>query len=263
MTSDGGYVLATDPDDAERRRMALLFAYHGASTIEALQASGVANGWRCLEVGAGGGDITAWLAQHVAPDGHVVAVDLETRWIEPLASDVVTVHRGDFTQLELDHGSFDLLVTQMVLLHLPHPHTAVERFTQLVRPDGQIVIHDTDFTPVALAGASEAEAAGLAVMSEVMQAGRVDLALGPKVAPMLEAAGATVEDVRVQPSGSPADERAAKEITAITLERFRNRTATPEEAIDAALVALRDDRRRFTGPTRWTVRARVTGTHAR
>ena len=38
------YVLATDVDDVERRRMALLFAYHGGLTVEVLEAAGVDSG---------------------------------------------------------------------------------------------------------------------------------------------------------------------------------------------------------------------------
>jgi hypothetical protein len=34
------YVLATEADDVERRRMALLYAYHGGLTIEALELAG-------------------------------------------------------------------------------------------------------------------------------------------------------------------------------------------------------------------------------
>jgi SAM-dependent methyltransferase len=105
------YVLATEPDDVERRRMALLFAYHGWLTIEVLEAAGVSRGWRCLEVGAGGGDITRWLAKMVTPGGSVVAVDLETRWIESLTSDVVEVRRGDFGKLD-----FGRAITAAVLV---------------------------------------------------------------------------------------------------------------------------------------------------
>ncbi|HEY6397279.1 MAG TPA: hypothetical protein VIX82_07475 [Solirubrobacteraceae bacterium] len=38
------YVLATEADDVERRRMALLFAYHGGLTIEGLEAAGISPG---------------------------------------------------------------------------------------------------------------------------------------------------------------------------------------------------------------------------
>lgn len=171
----GKYVLATDPGDVEQRRMALLFAYHGQLTIEVLESAGVSHGWRCLEVGAGGGDITRWLAKMVTPGGSVVAIDLETRWIEALASDVVDVRRGDFGTLDLAPASFDLIVAQMLLLHLPNPADASRRFIELCRPAGQIVIQDTDFTTLALNNASASEAAGLSVMPDVMRAAGVDL----------------------------------------------------------------------------------------
>jgi SAM-dependent methyltransferase len=252
-----GYVLATDADDVERRRMELLFAYHGAVTLEVLAATGVSRGWRCLEVGPGGGDITRWLAERLAPDGSVVAVDLETHWIEPLASEVVEVRRGDFTALDLAPASFDLVVAQMLLLHLPNPAQACRRFVELCAPAGQIVIHDADFTAVALADASATEAAGLAVMPQVMKDAGIDLALGPKLADLLESAGATIEHVETRPGDGREDRRLASEITAITIERFRDRAQVPDETVDAAVAALRNPERQFTGPTRWVVRARV------
>jgi ubiquinone/menaquinone biosynthesis C-methylase UbiE len=251
------YVLTTDPDEVERRRMELLFAYHGQLTIEVLDAAGVSAGWRCLEVGAGGGDITRWLARMVAPAGSVVAVDLETHWIESLASEVVEVRRGDFGQLSFDAAAFDLVIAQMLLLHLPSPADACRRFVEVCAPAGQIVIHDTDFTSLALAGATASEEAGLAVMPDVMRAAGIDLSLGPKLAAFLEAAGATIEQVQTRPSKTSGDRRIAAEITAITIERFRARTEVPDSAIDAALAALRDPERLLTGPTRWVVRARV------
>jgi SAM-dependent methyltransferase len=252
-----GYVLASDTDDAERRRMALLYAYHGPSTLEVLDAARVTRGRRCLEVGAGGGDITRWLAERVGPDGSVVAVDLETHWVEPLAGEVVDVRRGDVEQLDLERATYDLVVAQMLLLHLPDPAAACRRFVELAAPAGQIVVHDVDFGPLALADATPTEAAGLAVMPDVMRAAGIDLALGPRLAELLEAAGATVEQVETRPGDAPEDGRLAGEITAITIERFRDRTDAPQDAIDAALAALADPGRTLTGPTRWIVRARV------
>jgi SAM-dependent methyltransferase len=251
------YVLTTDPDEVERRRMALLFAYHGQLTIEVLEATGVSRGWRCLEVGAGGGDITRWLAKRVTPGGSVVAVDLETHWIEPLASEGVEVRSGDFEELNFGEAGFDLVVAQMLLLHLPSPAHACRRFVELCASASQIVIHDSDFTSLALADATASETTGLAVMPDVMRAAGIDLSLGPKVGALLEAAGATIEQVETRPSETLRDQRAAAEITAITLERFRDRTDVPDEAIDAAIAALRDPERQLTGPTRWVVRARI------
>src|SRR3954453_13315159 len=51
-------------------------------TIGHLSRVGVGPGARCLEIGAGGGSVARWLAARVGPGGHVVAVDLDTRWFE-------------------------------------------------------------------------------------------------------------------------------------------------------------------------------------
>ena len=191
------YVLATDPDEVDRRRMALLFAYHG-----------------------------------------------------PL-------RRGDFTELEFGGKGFDLITAQMLLMHLPNPAAGCRRFVELAAPGGQIVVHDADFSPVALSNASPLEAEGLAVMSEVMRIAGVDTALGPNVADLLEPAGATIEQAETRRCETTEDARVAAETTAITIERFRQRADVPGAAIDAALAGLRDPSRQLTGPTRWVVRART------
>jgi tRNA A58 N-methylase Trm61 len=38
-----------------------------------LLRTGVTEGWRCLEIGAGNGSVSQWLAQQVGPAGHVLA----------------------------------------------------------------------------------------------------------------------------------------------------------------------------------------------
>src|SRR5262244_1620045 len=41
-------------------------------------------GWRCLEIGAGRGSMARWLAEQVGPSGHVVATDIDTRYLQKL-----------------------------------------------------------------------------------------------------------------------------------------------------------------------------------
>ena len=59
-------------------------------TIRHLQALGVSKGWRCLEIGAGAGSIAAWLCEQVDADGSVVAIDLDTRLIDDMATGALT-----------------------------------------------------------------------------------------------------------------------------------------------------------------------------
>ena len=51
----------------------------------ALDRLGLREGWRCVDVGAGGGDVTVALARIVGRDGRVYAVDSDprrvTRWL--------------------------------------------------------------------------------------------------------------------------------------------------------------------------------------
>ena len=203
-----GYVLTHGGDDAGRRRLAMLDAFHGPMTIRGLQASGVRPGWRCLEVGAGSGAMTAWLAERVGPDGRVLAIDIDTEWLEPLRSETVEVRRADITTAELPASSFDLVLARMLLLHLPDPIETCRRFLAALAPGGQLIVQDADFGPVALQDATDAKADGLAAMNTTMRLAGVHLALGPELEAMLQALGAHMLQVDCEPSagrgGKPA-----------------------------------------------------------
>ena len=59
-------------------RLRLLAALLDDGTFRLLERLGVQPGWRCLEVGAGGGSVAAWLCDRTAPGGSVLATDLDT-----------------------------------------------------------------------------------------------------------------------------------------------------------------------------------------
>ena len=42
-----------------------------------MERLGLAPGWRCWEVGAGGDSVVQWLAARVGPQGHVLATDID------------------------------------------------------------------------------------------------------------------------------------------------------------------------------------------
>ena len=70
----------------ERERLAGMEALWDPGTVRALEAVGVAEGWRCLEVGAGAGSVAQWLADRVGEGGKVIATDLNTKYAEPVAA---------------------------------------------------------------------------------------------------------------------------------------------------------------------------------
>lgn len=253
------YVLAHRGEQIERTRLDLLHRFHGPATVAALEAASVGPGWRCLEVGAGAGAMTTWLAERVAPGGSVLAADIETHWLEPLRSDVIDVHALDITTDKLPPAAFDLVLARMLLLHLADPAAACRRLLAAARSGATVVLQDADFTALDLQGASALEAEGLRTMTDTMRAAGVDLALGPRLPALLQSAGAEIVAVQTSPSPGRGNGFAAR-ITALTIRRFRERAGairTSDAATDAAIRALTDPNRAFTGPTQWIVRARA------
>jgi tRNA A58 N-methylase Trm61 len=48
------------------------------ATFRRIKALGLAPGWNCWEVGAGGGSVTLWLSMEVGNDGKVLATDIKS-----------------------------------------------------------------------------------------------------------------------------------------------------------------------------------------
>jgi tRNA A58 N-methylase Trm61 len=67
------------PNEVEHRRLQVIGEVWDAGTFEHLTDLGIAEGWHCLEAGAGEGSVARWLSEHVGDGGHVVATDVDTR----------------------------------------------------------------------------------------------------------------------------------------------------------------------------------------
>src|SRR5437588_3227679 len=70
--------------EQERARIGAGEELFDPATTHILESIGVDEGWKCLEIGAGGGTIASWLCERVGSSGHVVAIDLDIRFIEHL-----------------------------------------------------------------------------------------------------------------------------------------------------------------------------------
>src|SRR5215212_3622133 len=93
---DGGrdaYVLDSVEADRELNRIRAIEADWGPKTTRHLSELGVAPGWKCLEVGAGGGGVARWLAERVGEAGRVVATDINTRFLDSINLPNVEVRR--------------------------------------------------------------------------------------------------------------------------------------------------------------------------
>ncbi len=136
--------LFTHEDKAERERLAAIEAGLDPITIECLEKIGVGEGWHCLEVGAGGGSIAAWLCRRVGPNGKVVATDLQTKFLEAIDDPNLEVRKHDIAREGLEPDAFDLVTARKVLEHLADPSGALRRMAAALRPGGWLLVEDTD-----------------------------------------------------------------------------------------------------------------------
>jgi ubiquinone/menaquinone biosynthesis C-methylase UbiE len=67
-STNSAYVLDNAGKGAQERFAALADAFD-LGTMRHLKDRGIAQGWRCLEVGGGGGSIATWLSARVGPSG--------------------------------------------------------------------------------------------------------------------------------------------------------------------------------------------------
>jgi len=139
----GTYVWDNGWDQARRRLAALEHSYD-PGTISHLERLGVGPGWRCLEVGAGGGSITAWLCARVAPGGEVVAVDLDTRFVEELDAPNLDVRRLDVVTDDLPAGGFDLVHVRVLLMHLHAREAVLDKLLACLAPGGWLLVEEFD-----------------------------------------------------------------------------------------------------------------------
>jgi len=143
----------------QRERLAALAEALDPGTVRQLVSIGVGRGWRCLEVGAGGGSIAAWLSERVGDGGAVVATDLDTTVLRERSRPNLEVRVHDVLEDELPDGSFDLVHLRLLPAWLSEPQRALQRLASALRPGGWMLAEEMDFGSVAPDPRMDAEAA--------------------------------------------------------------------------------------------------------
>jgi len=131
-----------------RQRLALLEQCLDPVTCRRIKALGIANGWQCLEAGAGGGSIAQWLCSRVGVTGRVVAIDIDTRFLDALHQTNLEVRRHNLISDQLPENSFDLVHTRLVLMHIPSRHEILRRLVSALKPGGWLLLEEQDVYPV-------------------------------------------------------------------------------------------------------------------
>jgi SAM-dependent methyltransferase len=143
VTDDDGYLLDNRQVEAGTR-LGALAALFDPPTFRILDRVGVAPGWRCWEVGAGGMSVPSWLAGRVGPSGSVLATDLDLSWMPPERRGAVEVLVHDVGADPPPPGPFDLVHARLVLVHVPRRDEAMAAMIGALRPGGWLVVEDAD-----------------------------------------------------------------------------------------------------------------------
>jgi trans-aconitate methyltransferase len=254
-------------EELERARLGLLAEVADRSTVLQLDAIGVADGWRCLDVGAGGGSVTRLLAERVGDAGSVLSVDLDTRLLESLAGDRIEVRRHDLLADPLPEAEFDLVHARNLLMHLPGRFEALRRLLAAVRPRGWLAVCEPDFNVVTISPPDQAWRRAWTAFCDAAVASGWDPGYGARLLGDLEALDVVEIHaetlVRSWPGGS-----AGSRLFAATLERLTERALAVGVSIDdlsAAQGLLRDPHVTFHAPkitTAWGRRPGDTMTRA-
>jgi SAM-dependent methyltransferase len=111
----------------ERQRLGLMSELLDPLHRSHIEQLGLQAGWRCLEVGCGNGSMSEWLANRVAPGGHVVATDIDTRYIASLVVPNLEVRQLNILEDAVEDCAYDLVTARAVLHHIESPEKAVRR----------------------------------------------------------------------------------------------------------------------------------------
>lgn len=221
----------------ERERLAGIEGGTDALTTELLVRTGVGPGWRCAEVGAGGGSVAAWLSDRVGPAGEVFATDVDTRFLTGLAGGNVQVLKHDFTADEPPATGLDLVHARLVVEHVADQAEALKRLVTWLRPGGWLVVEDIDWTTrFPVSRAPEFDAAITAALDVARRSASYDPAFGRRLPTMFTELGLTDVDAQAHAhlvrGGGPGIE-----VLKLTLERIAPATVAAGLLTDSQIAA--------------------------
>ncbi len=130
--------------EANDRFVSLERCYDHA-TISRLEALGIGEGWRCLEVGGGGGSIARWLSERVGDAGSVLATDIDPEKMYGQAGNL-TITRHDIVDDPLPEAEYDLVHARLVLIHVAQREAVVKRLLSTLKPGGWLLLDEFDLT---------------------------------------------------------------------------------------------------------------------
>jgi SAM-dependent methyltransferase len=204
-TTTGTYTLDNAWEEA-RRRLQLIERCYDPATTRRLRALGVASGWRCLEAGAGGGSIAAFLSRQVGPQGSVTAMDIDTRFVDEIDAGNLDVVQADVTATDLPRNAFDLVHCRALLMHLPDRERVLDTFVAALRPGGWLLVEEGDSSTLPAAGSGPDATVLRTVLVDGLAPAGVDWTFARRLPELLQQRGmghiGAESDVQIYEGGS-------------------------------------------------------------
>jgi SAM-dependent methyltransferase len=233
-----------------RRRLSLVEEYADSTTRRRIEALGIREGWRCFEPGFGGGSIARWLSQRVGPSGHVLAVDLDIRFLAEEKTPNLEVRQQDIVAVPPPENAFDLVHVRLLLMHLPQREQVLERLVASLKPGGWLLVEEQESFPF-VETHSPAGRRVWEVVLGAMRAGGIDAAWARTIPERVRRLGlvdiGTDVNVTLTPGGSPTTE-----LWRLSTEQIRPRLVAAglltHEQMDEIDAPMRDPTQWFYGP---------------
>ena len=105
MAQSEEYVFRRVEELPELERLQMIEGAFDRASRRRLLATGLQEGWRCLEVGPGAGSIMTWMSEVVGQTGQVVAMDLDPKFLGEAVRPNVNVVRADIRTAQLCNWS--------------------------------------------------------------------------------------------------------------------------------------------------------------
>jgi ubiquinone/menaquinone biosynthesis C-methylase UbiE len=145
--------LADGPRRDYVRKLELFGRFAEAELRSAIAWLAIPPGARVLDAGCGAGLQSRWLAEAVAPDGTLLAVDVSPAHAQAARAQLrespvaAAVRVSDLSRLELPSGSLDLVWCSNTLNHMPDPEVALRRWREWLSPQGRVAVAQSSFLP--------------------------------------------------------------------------------------------------------------------
>ena len=176
-------------EGAEAERLRLMSTILDPSSRGHLATLPVQSDWRCLEIGAGNGSLSQWLAGRLRPPRKVRATDIATDdLMAGIESPTLDVAQLDVVADGLPSKAYDLVLIRALLHHLPERMDVLAAMVDAVRPGGWMFVQEPDLHPT-LTVEPEGQAQFWREFLAWAASHRIDYHVGRKVAPRLQELG--------------------------------------------------------------------------